>query len=146
MLLRTSIAILAIAFSLPGCDSDEDEGGVATPADGGARGGDGGASSEPTGATSDCEVAYSCSAYMAEGIFSCVEVSTRPEGAKEACEQQSIDSLTYVYSETPCPRNDPSAGCLVGNEGTCQVSWIYGPGAESSASLCASQGHQPVVR
>ena len=150
-----SLSLVAAALYVGGCDSDDDatdgaDAGGATDTDGGGStpGADGGSTDPTTGETSDCEVLHSCTGTNAEGdVISCAEFSGPLRGSKDNCEALSDGSLTYAYSESPCTREIQGFGCLARqDDGECEVTWVYGPGAQLSTAICANQGHQPVTR
>ncbi len=157
-MIRRAIPLFAALVLFSACDDEtttpSTDGGAAPSADGGgSASAEGGSSGGSSGATSDCAVAYSCRADSGGITLNCVEASAKPNGAKEACEGQAVGGLTYVFSEGPCPREGAAAGCLLRENGGCQVSWIYGPassanaaGVETFVSQCRAQGHEPVAR
>lgn len=138
--LSTFAAAALPAFALACSDPAEPSDPAATGADSGVDAPD----TTGTGATSDCEVAFSCRTDTPEGTLNCIDSSERPADAKAACEGQSTGSLTYVYAESPCPRTQPVTGCLTRQGSSCRVAWVYGP--DSSSAICRSQGHTVVTQ
>jgi hypothetical protein len=134
---------LLLVLPLAGCDDDD-----APPGAGTSDASTTGDASAAPGATSDCEVAYSCRAISGGAPASCTESSRRSDAAKQACEAQSVGDLSYEHSDDPCPRSGAAGGCLIREAEGCGVSWVYGNQQDIGffAQQCESQGHEFVTQ
>jgi hypothetical protein len=136
---------LLLVLPLAGCPDDDDDPPPGAGASDASTTSD--ASAVP-GATSDCEVAYSCRAIVEGTLASCIESARRSDAAKEACEAQSVGEQTHEHSDDPCPRSGAAGGCLIREAAGCGVSWVYGNQQDIGffAQQCESQGHEFVTQ
>jgi hypothetical protein len=138
---------LLLCIPLAGCPDDDDGDGDAPPGVGASDASTSDASAVP-GATSDCEVAYSCRASVGGTLASCTEASRGSDAAKGACEAQSAGERIHEHSDDPCPRSGLAGGCLVREADGCMVSWVYGNQRDIGffAQQCESEGHEFVTQ